>query len=324
MTEVDLAAIAVFAALIATPHLLPLQRVAPASAAAVWFLALCLRALGAAALAAYMLLYLPQTDRFAGAADLCISFTVPLIGLHLHVPGLRLAQGAAIVPALLLVGSLAWAAFSLLRARIYAQRLVGKLAVGNGPLGSTVLESEEVVLAVTRLGPPRVLVSGTTLATLDPEELTAGLQHELGHLRRAHRPVLFAASVLKALARWQPGAAAAYRELCFSLERDADDYALGQTRNPLALAGAICKSALAQGGRAPVLGIGGRSRVSVRLDYLLAGGRRSTSVRLENATRLLAATMIGLTLFIAVAAPVWAIARPGTFPHFPSAAGWRC
>ena len=136
--------------------------------------------------------------------------------------------------------------------------------------------------------------------------------------------MLFAASVLKALARWQPGAAAAYRELCFSLERDADEYALGQTRNPLALAGAICKSAVAQGGRAPVMGIGGRSRVSVRLDYLLAGGRRSTSVRLENATRLLAATMIGLTLFIGVAAPAWAIARPGTLPHFPSAAGWHC
>jgi Zn-dependent protease with chaperone function len=314
----------ILVSLIALPHLLRLERVAPTSAAAVWFFALCLRALAAVAFATYMLIYLPQTPRFAGFADWCFNVVVPLVSLDVHVPGLRLADGAAVIPTFVLGISLAAAGFHLLRARFYARRLVKQLSIGDGPLGSTVLASEEVLLAVTQLGPPRLLVSGKTLETLDEEELAAGLQHELGHLRRAHRPILLAASVLRALARWQPGAKAAYRELSFSLERDADEYALEQTRNPLALASAICKAALAQRDAIPAMGLRGESRVSLRLEYLLAGGRQRAGARVERAAQMLAALMLALVLFMAVAAPVWAMARPGSLPHVPGSLGWHC
>jgi hypothetical protein len=312
-------------ALITLPHLLPLQRVAPTTAAAVWLLALSLRALAAVAAATYMLVYLPDTPRFMAADAWCVHFVVPLLSIHIHLPGLRIAHGLVVIPTLVLAASLAAASWRRLRARFYAQRLVRRLGVGDGPLGSTLVATEEVLLAVTQVGPPRLLVSGRTLATLDQDELNAGLQHELGHLRRPHRQVLFAASVLRALARWQPGVGAAHRELCFSLERDADEYALRQTRNPMALASAICKAALAQGGNVPLMGLRGQSRVSLRLDYLLAGGTQRAGVKVERAFQVLAFSMLVLMLFVAVAAPAWALATPGSLPHlFPGSSGWNC
>ena len=199
MTQ-HLAVAASLAALIALPHFLPLHRVAPTTAGAVWFLALGLRAIAAVGAAVYVLAYLPETALFAGAGDWCLHLALPVGSISVHVPGLRLARAIAVVPTLALAASLAWTGFGLLRARRYTQRLVRKLAVGAGPLGSTVLATDEVLLAITRVGPPRLLVSGTALETLDGDELAAALQHELGHLRRAHRPVLLAASVLRALA----------------------------------------------------------------------------------------------------------------------------
>jgi Zn-dependent protease with chaperone function len=314
----------VLAGAVAAPHVLPLQRVTPSSAAAVWFLALCLRAFSAAAAAFYLLIYFPQTDRFVGMADRCIDFMVPVVSLHVHVPGLVVAYAAVAAPVLALALSLAAAASALLRARLYARRLVSRLAIGDGPLGSTVLASDGIVVAVTRTGPARLLVSGAALKELDSEELAAGLQHELGHLRRSHRPILLAASLLRALARCQPGSAAAYRELCFSLERDADEYALDQTRNPLALASAICKAAAGQAYAAPLMALQGRSRVGLRLEYLMAGGRQRASDAVERGARMLAVAMLGLTLFLAASAPGIAVERGVTLPGLPSAAAWHC
>jgi hypothetical protein len=320
--EVVLASL--LAVAIAAPHLAPLQRVAPSSAAAVWFLALCLRAFTAAAAAFYLLFYFPQTARFAGLSDICLDTVLPVVHLHVHVSALPFAYGAAAIPALLLSSSLLGTASVLLRARLYAHRLVKRLAIGNGPMGSTVLAGDGIVVAVTKSGPPRLLVSGAALSELDSDELAAGLQHELGHLRRAHRPVLFASSLLRALARWQPGTAAAYRELCFSLERDADEYALAQTRNPLALASAICKAAAGQLPAAPLMGLHGRNRVALRLEYLMAGGRHRASNAVEKGARMLAIAMLALSLFLAASGPSFALEHGVILPGLPSGASWQC
>ena len=317
MTSTHLVVALLLAGAVAVPHLLPLQRVAPASAVAVWFLALCLRAISACLAAVYLLVYLPQTHTFAAVSDWCLN--LPLPDAVLHMPGLAVADIATSLPALALVGSLLTATWLLVRARLHARRLLAQLAIGNGPMGSTVLAGDGIVVAVTRTGPARLLVSGAALTTLDNEELNAGLHHELGHVRRSHRPVMFAASLMRALARWQPGASAAYRELCFSLERDADEYALGQTRNPLALASAICKAAAGQAAAAPVLGLQGGSRVALRLEYLIAGGRPPAGTVMEQATKLLAVAMLGLTLFLAVAAPSWALAHGFALPPLSAA-----
>jgi bla regulator protein blaR1 len=307
---------------IAVPHLLPLQRVTPSSAAAVWFLALCLRAVAAVGGAFYLLFYFPRTDHFVTASNLCLDKAVA--GTHVHVSSEPLAYAGVAVPALLLSASLLGTAFVLVRARLYARRLVRQLAIGDGPLGSTVLASDGVMVAVTRSGPARLLVSGAALDELDDDELAAGLQHELGHLRRSHRPVLFAAALLRALARCQPGTRAVYRELCFSLERDADEYALAQTRNPLALASAICKAAIGQGPAAQLIGLQGRSRVALRLEYLMAGGRPRASYSVERGARMLALTMLALTLVLAACGSGLAVAHGVILPGLPGGITWKC
>lgn len=50
------------------PHILPLQRVAPVTASAVWLLALALRALVAVGAAVFLFLFLPQTSLFEAVA----------------------------------------------------------------------------------------------------------------------------------------------------------------------------------------------------------------------------------------------------------------
>ena len=310
------------AALIAVPHLLPLQRVRPTSAVTVWLLALCLRALVATAAAVYMLLYLPGTPLFARVADWCWQAILP--GASVHIPGLPFADALSLTPALVLGASLIWAACTLVRARLLTRRLVRGLAIGDGPLGSTVLASDGILVAVTRTGPARLLVSGAALAAFDREELAAGLQHELGHLHHAHRPILLASSLLRAVARWLPGTNAAHRELAFNLERDADEYALSQTRDPLALASAICKAAAGQATAAPLMGLRGQSRLSLRLDYLMDGGRQRGSRQLERTVRALATVMLALTIFLAISAPSWALTRPDSLPPLPGSAAWHC
>ncbi|HXD59794.1 MAG TPA: hypothetical protein VN606_17845, partial [Thermoleophilaceae bacterium] len=77
--------IVLLATTLAAPHVLPLERVAPSSAAAVWFLALCLRAVTAVGAAFYLLTYFPQTDRFVALSDWCFHHNV--LSIQVHLPG---------------------------------------------------------------------------------------------------------------------------------------------------------------------------------------------------------------------------------------------
>jgi beta-lactamase regulating signal transducer with metallopeptidase domain len=142
---------------------------------------------------------------------------------------------------------------------------------------------------------------------MDPEELHASVAHERGHLQRRHRPVLLCASVLSALARTLPGTRTAERELAFHLERDADEFAVRETRDPLALASAICKAAQS---RAPALaGLVGRGRLTTRLEILVDGAPARSKVA-ERTAAALAALLAAVTLAIATTIPAWIAASP--------------
>lgn len=197
----------------------------------------------------------------------------------------------------------------MLRASVALRLYLQRRSRGYGPLGSTVVEDPEVVVAATGLGPGRLVVSQGALGTLDREELAAGLAHELGHLRRRHRTVLWLAALFRSLGRLLPGTAAAERALIFSLERDADEYAVRETRDPLALASAICKAAR---GGAPALSapLAGRGGVSLRLEYLLSGGARRGGSTLERSMGLLALLMALVVIALLVSLPRWAGAAP--------------
>lgn len=312
-------AVAVPAA-VGLPHLLPLHRVKPATAAVVWLAALAIRALVAIGGAIFAFVYMPRTGVYDAVAHWCWHEVLPVVTTHLGLSGHPVIHAAILLPALALAGSVLWLLFGLARAWLALRaRLRG--AVGIGPLGSTVIADPDVVIGVTGLGRGRIVVSHRTLGVMDADELEASLNHELGHIRRRHRPLLLLASVLLALGRLLPGTRLAERELRFSLERDADDYAVRQTRDPLALASAICKAATARS-PAATTGLGGSGRVSLRLDYLSGRGARA-SRGLERGARGLALGLTLMALALSATVPSWALAAPRA-EHTLSAAGSHC
>lgn len=300
--------------LVALPHILPLQTVAPQTAAAVWFLALALRALVAMGTALFVLVYLPQTGAFRAVAGWCWD----VVTHHLGLSGHPLAHTAAVLPALLIAGSLLWLAFGLTRAVIALRLMLARRRIGDGPMGSVVIVNEGIVVALTRLGRARIVVSKRALEAMDSDELEASFAHELGHLRRRHRPLFFIGSALAAAGRLLPGSAAAERQLTFSLERDADQYAVRATRDPLSLASAICKASLSGSKSSAIAALAGRGRVALRLDYLLGEGRAGAA--LERSSRALAVFMATVTLALLVTLPAWAVASPARLASSDAAA----
>lgn len=312
MALVELILAATLVGAIVAPHLLPLERVAPRLAGAVWLLTLSLRALMAIGGAVFVFAYMPQTHLFADIADWCWHEVLPVLATHLGLSGHPFAHVAVILPALALASSLLWLAAGLARAWMALRRQLRR-SLGRGPQGSTVVADERVVVAATTLGRGRIVVSPAALTALDPDELSAGLAHERGHLQRRHRPLLLLGSLLAALARLLPGTSAAQRELIFHLERDADEYAVSRTADPLALASAICKAA---GAPAAAASLGGRGRVSRRLDLLVDGSQRGGRW-LHRATNTLAVALAVLTLGLAASLPAWATATPAE-SHLPA------
>lgn len=302
------------------PHVLPLHRVTPSLAALVWMCALALRALVAIGASIFVVLYMPQTGLYDAVAHWCWHEALPLVAIHLGLSGHPLTHAALVLPGLALAGSLLWLVFGLVRAWLLLQAKLRR-SVGDGPLGSTIIADHEIVVGVTALGRGRILVSDVALGTMDPAEVHASLAHELGHIHRGHRPVLLLALMLGAIGRLLPGTRAAERELRFSLERDADEYAVARTADPLALASAICKAATARS-VVGATGLGGDGRVLLRLDYLEGKCQRGGRV-LERFVRTLAAGSVVAVLALMVTLPSWALAVPSS-DHSLTQAGPHC
>lgn len=301
----EVAIAVILAAAIAVPHLLPLHAATPGTAAAVWFFALALRALAAVGAAAFVFVYLPQTETFAAAADWCWA----LVTHHLGLSGHPLAHAAVVLPALTIACTLLWVLFGLTRAGVALWLLLARRSLGRGPMGSIVVAGGEVMVAATGIGRARVVVSEEALGAMDSDELEASVAHELGHIRRRHRPLLLLASGFGGLARLLPGTRTAQRGLAFSLERDADEYAVRATRDPLALASAICKAARPRMAAPALVALGGGGRVALRLGYLVGEAKPGGAV-LHRSTQVLAATLAAITFALVVTMPGWALASP--------------
>lgn len=300
------------------PHVLPLQRVAPAVAAAVWMNALLLRAVVAMGGAVFLFVYLPDTGVFRALARWCLHEVVPLLAMHLGFSGHPLAHAAVVLPALVLAGSLMWVVAGLARAWVALHRQL-RTALGTGPGGSMVIDDDEVLVAVTAVGRPHIVLSAAALDAMDPQELRASVAHERGHLRRRHRPILLIGSILAAIARPLPGTRPAKRELGFHLERDADEFAVRETHDPLALASAICKAA--QSRALAWTALAGRGRVTSRLDILVDGGPPRSAL-FERLAAWLAVVLASMTFAIAVSVPGWVTASPAAAASAASSA--RC
>ena len=291
---------ALLAAAIGAPHLLCLERVSPALAAAVWLGALSLRALAAIFSAIFVVLYLPTTEVFTLVTHWCWHAVIPFLATHLPLSGHALGDAAIIAPAFVLSASVLSVVVGLWRAARRVQRLLAHTVVGPGPRQSLVLADGDVMVGAAGLRRPQVVISAGALVSFDDQELSASLEHEHGHIARRHRYVLIAAEICRALARFVPGTRVAARELVFHLERDADRYAVARCQDPRALASAICKAAGAAMLPTPATSLGG-GVVSRRIRLLLTEDERPPQS--QGAARLLALVMATLVVSGASALP---------------------
>lgn len=228
---------------LAAPHFLRLESAHPATAAAIWLAAVCLRALVALLLAVLAVLYLPGTALFQVVTHWCWHAAVPLLTTHLGLNGHSVGDLAPLLPGLGLALSLLSVCFGLWRAARVIGAWVRHTSIGPGPHRSLIVGESDVLVAAAGLRRPRVIVSAGALTTFDDEELAASLAHERGHIEHRHRFVLLFGEVCRSLARFLPGTRRAVDELVFHLERDADRWAIERRHEPAALASAICKAA---------------------------------------------------------------------------------
>ncbi len=306
--------LAAVAVAIALPHWLPLERAPGGFAAAIWLSTLLLRALASLGAAIAVELYLPLTGLLEPLAPMCIEAAGTLISGHTAADVLMAA------PALMLAGSLTVVIVGLWRASRRVQRLMRTAVIGPGPDESVVVADGDLLVAVAGLRRPRLLVSAGALMTLDDEELRASLDHERGHIALHHRYVLVAGELARAVGRFLPGTRAAARELVFSLERDADRYAVARRNHPAVLASAICKAARAEAPAPPMLALGGG--VVARRTRLLLESATSAAPQPHLGLAALAPVMVVLVVASAVALPF--AAHAGYHDRHLGAAAQRC
>ena len=305
---------AITAAGIVLPHLLRLQRVAPVTAIALWLSSLALRALACLLAAIYLLFFLPRTGLFAALTHWCAHVELPLSSLGLAIEGHGVAALSLYVPGIVLAGSLLAMCVATMRDVRAARHLVAQHVLGPGPRSSLIIGGADILFAVAGLARPRIVVSAGALATLDDDELAAGLHHEEGHIARRHRFVMLLAVCLRALGRAVPGSGQGVRELAFHLERDADRWALRRTNDRVALASVICKAATTERTRPPALVGLGDTDVRERLGQVLDTGSGATP-RADAALNALATAMVVCTLVVGAIVPATAVSGTATDAH---------
>jgi Zn-dependent protease with chaperone function len=302
--------LAVLAGGLILPHLWPQRWLTPVGGVALWTAALSLRALLALLAVLLFVLYLPATQLFHLVTQWCLHAVLPFLAVHLGLSGHSLGDAAVLIPAMAIAFSVLSAIFAAWRAARAVARWARSSSLGRGPRESVVVGGPEILVAAAGLRRPRVVVSTGALTSLDDDELAAGLEHEWGHIHRRHRYLALLGQMLFALARLVPGANRALGELHLHLERDADEYVVRRTGDPLALASAICKSALTRSLESqPALATLGGSAGQARLEPLLHRSKRpGWPARL--ATLALLVALLCLSLGLALSAPVMASVGP--------------
>jgi Zn-dependent protease with chaperone function len=305
---------AIAAAGIVLPHALRLQRVAPVTAIVLWLSSLALRAIVCVLVVMYLFFFLPGTGVFVALTHWCGHVALPVSGSELAVEGHGVGARALYLPGIVLATSLAWMCVSSVRDTRAARRVVAQHAVGPGPRDSLIVGGSDVIFAVAGLIRPRIVVSAGALASLDDDELAAGLDHEAGHVARRHRFVMLLGIGLRALGRAVPGTGRGVREIAFHLERDADRWALRRQNDRVALASVICKAAGTGRTGPPALAGLGDSDVLERLGQVLdlgSGSRRRTGA----AFKALAAAAVMCTVLIGAVVPAAAVSGAGADAH---------
>lgn len=297
------------AALVAVPHLLPQARLKAATGIALWAMALLLRAVMSVSLVVIAVAVVPATEVFSLLTHWCVHAVLPFLATHLGLDGHVVGGVALVVPLVVLAASLLSVGFAVWRGTRRIRRWLRRSELGPGPGASVIVRGSEVLVAAAGLRRPRVIISAGALLQFDDAELAAGLEHEWGHVRRSHRFIALLGELCLALSRLLPGGRHALAALHVHLERDADDYAVRRTKDPLALASAICKAAESatlapRPALAALAGTGETERVRRLIEP------RTQSRLLAVSTGTLAVLMAAASLWIASAVPALASASP--------------
>jgi hypothetical protein len=240
-------------------------------------------------------------------ADWCWETAVPGVAVHPGLDGHELGDAATVIPGLILGGSTLVVLIGALRAMRAIRTFIARHAIGEGPGASLVISGREILMGSAGLTRPRVLISAGALLQLDDDELAAGLAHEEGHIARRHGFLLLFAEACRGAGRFVPGTRRAVRELGLHLERDADRWAIERHHAPEALAAAIYKAGGVQP-RGPMYAALDGGSIVERVGQLLEGdGGAPQSKAAHRATRLLAGTMLVLSLTVSAAMPVAAV-----------------
>lgn len=188
--------------------------------------------------------YVPTTPLFEVLTRWCAHAALPFITSHLGLSGHGIGDAAIMLPAFVIAISAGCVVLAVARTTRAMRRWLKRSSLGTGPDESVIVGGEEVVVAAAGIRSPKIIVSTGALARLDEDELAASIAHERGHITRRHPFIVLAANLAYAVARPMPGTKDAFQRLRFCLERDADEYAVDRTRDPIALASAICKAAV--------------------------------------------------------------------------------
>lgn len=289
---------ALAAGLVVLPYVAGLSRRSAATGLVLWSVALGVRAAGCALLAFGLMVMVPATPAFAALTDWCVEDVLPMLAGHVGMLGHQVGDAVSLVPFVALNVSALWVAVRIARGARTVRQLLSWSTVGPGPRGTVVLGGPQVTLGAAGFLRPRVVVSAGALTALDDAELAAAIAHEQGHIRRGHRFVAAFAELCGALARPVPGTRRAVAEIHRQIERDADAWALRRSHDRLALAGAICKSALSRAPM-PALALLSGTGAADRVEELLRGpavDRRASDRVLSTTTLAAAAALFGLTV----------------------------
>ncbi len=284
------------------PGYLRLERVEPALAIAICLSTLLIRALSAILAVLVVFFYLPGTTVYEMITQWCWHTVMPALPGHVSFSGHQLGDFAIPLPLIAVAVSVISMIAGLASVAYRLQRWLARESLGEGPCGSTIIPGAGLTLAAAGFPRSRIVVSTGALAALDGAELAAGVEHERGHIVRRHRVVFLLSAICSALARFFPGTRQAADRLAFHIERDADAYALSRRHDRLALAGAICKAALAPGENATAMSLHGGGTVAARVALLLEGPPAAPARRCV--ARGTAVALVGLVLALSVSVSI--------------------
>lgn len=130
--------------------------------------------------ALFMVFFVHASELFGLVTHWCWHAVVPFVTAHLGLNGHELGDAATVAPSFALAASVISVSVAIWRAARTFRGFPLRSSLGRGPRDSVLVGGPNVVLAggLTR---PRLVVSVGALASLDEDELAAGLDHERGH-----------------------------------------------------------------------------------------------------------------------------------------------